>query len=399
MRRTLAIAVASSAVLLSLLVALVPGSESGSLGRWNSDHYSHYSAVVLFWHRGLAIYDTPVRNLCDAAKPETLEFAEAHQIADDDMCELDERAGERPLTINWSDFPRPYPPGQLLFHAPEALLYAHTDLSRYWINRLTVIKDILAGHLVVWLLLSALLLGPDDDDRRFWHGLAPLVVPLVYFGIVPASVVGFYDPVSIACICLAISRMRDDKPIPALMWLSLALFLHLRASWYAPLGVACLLQLRSPQHRAEVATTRGKLALGVGMGALGLALITLTRIAPYLSRFPGTNKAMFVYAPLASASLDLLFLVAVVAVILVRERQWLLLVTILWQALVIGTTFQVQTWHGMFFVPLLALARWKRTRPIGTGAVLVFVVGVSRLVFTATPMPGMFLHHLLHGNF
>jgi hypothetical protein len=383
---------------LSLFVALVPGSESGSLGRWNSDHYSHYSAVVLFWHRGLAIYDTPIRELCDAPSQATRAFAKAHQLAEDDMCELSERTGERPLTINWPTYPRPYPPGQLLFHAPEALLYARTDVSRYAINRLTIIKDILAGHLAVWLLLTALLFGPDDDDRRFWRSLAPLVVPLVYFGLVPASVVGFYDPLSIAFVCIAIARMRDDRPVGAILWLSLAVFLHLRAVWYAPLGVACLLRLRSPDHRGELETWRGKLALAAGLGALGLTTIMLTRVAPYLSRFPGTNHAMLFRAPLGPGSIDLIFLLAVVASFLVRERQWLLIATIVWQAFVVGTTYQVQTWHGMFFLPLLALARWKRTGPLATGAILVFVVGVARLVFNAAPMPGMFLSHLLHGN-
>jgi hypothetical protein len=251
----------------------------------------------------------------------------------------------------------------------------------------------------VWLVLSALLLGPADDDRRSWRSLTPLVIPIVYFGIVPASVVGFYDPVSIACVCLAIARMRKDRPIGAVMWLSLAVFLHLRASWYVPLGLTCLLQLRSPAHRSELATPRGKLALAVAMLSLGLATVMLTRIAPYLSRFPGTNNAMFFREPLASASLDLVFLVGIVALILAREHQWLLLVTIAWQTVVVGTTYQVQSWHGMFFIPLLALARWKRTSLLATCAVLVFIVGVSRLVFNATPMPGNFLHHLLYGDF
>jgi hypothetical protein len=107
---------------------------------------------------------------------------------------------------------------------------------------------------------------------------------------------------------------------------------------------------------------------------------------------------MFLREPLSPGSLDLLFLLALVASFLVRDRQWLLLVVIGWQALVIGTTYQVQTWHGMFFIPLLALARWKCTSLLTTGAVLVFIVGVSRLVFNAAPMPGMFLSHLLHGN-
>jgi hypothetical protein len=397
-RRTLAIAVAASALVLSLVVALVPGSERGSLGSWNSDHYSHYSAAILFWHRGFAIYDTPVRELCDVPTPASRAFARTHQVDAAYVCDLPARADKRPLTINWPAFPRPYPPGQLLFSAPEALLYAHTDVSRYTLNRIAVIKDLLAGHLVVWLLLSMLLGGPADDERRTWRSFGFLLAPLVYLAIVPPSVIGFYDPISIACICLAIARMRDDRPVAALMWLCLSVFLHLRAAWYAPLGLVCLLRLRSPAHGRELGTTKGKLQVAFALLALGLAAVTFTRVAPYLAQFPANNKSLLVRDPLSSAGLDLVFLVALVGAALAVHRQWLLLVMIAWQGVVIGTTYQVQPWHGMFLVPLLAIARWKRATPAALGAVLLFVVGMGRLVFDTTPMPGMFLHNLLHGN-
>jgi hypothetical protein len=399
MSKTLTLAVIGSALVLSLLVAFVPGSERGSLGRWNSDHYSHYSATILFWHRGLAIYDTPIHELCDATTPSSRAFAQERDLSEEDVCELGERAGKRPLIINWPEYPRPYPPGQLLFTAPEALLYAHTDVSRYAINRLAVIKDLLAGHLVVWLLLSMLFLGPDDEERRRWRSFGLLVAPLVYFAIVPGSVVGFYDPISIACVCLAIARLRDAKPVAGLMWLSLSVFLHLRAIWYAPLGLVCLLRLRSPEHRDELSTTKGKLQLFVVLATLALTAMMLTRVAPYLAKFPATNNSLLLRNPLSPSSLNLIFLVGIVGVTLALERQWLLVLVIAWQGAVIGTTYQVQTWHGMFFVPLLALARWKRTSPPSLGAVLVFFVGVTRLVFGTTPLPGMFFGNLIDGNF
>lgn len=399
MSKTLTLAMLGSALVLSLLVAFVPGSERGSLGRWNSDHYSHYSATILFWHRAFAIYDTPIRELCDVTTPASRAFAQAHEVSEEAMCDLGVRAGKRPLTINWADFPRPYPPGQLLFTAPEALLYAHTDASRYAINRLTVIKDLLAGHLAVWLVLSMLFMGPDDDERRRWRSFGFLVAPLVYFAIVPAAVVGFYDPISIACICLAVAGLRDDKPVAGLMWLALSVFMHLRAIWYAPLGVVCLLRLRSPDHRHELGTTKGKLQLLVALVALALTAAMLVRVAPYLAKFPATNTALLLHKPLAPSSLNLVFIVALVCAALAVERQWLLVLVIAWQGAVIGTTYQVQAWHGMFFVPLLALARWQRTSAPSLGAVLVFAVGVTRLVFGAAPMPGMFLANLIEGRF
>ena len=63
-RRRIAAAVAASAVALSLYLLVVPGRPAASLGHWSSDHYAHYGAAILFWHRGLDVFRRPIRELC-----------------------------------------------------------------------------------------------------------------------------------------------------------------------------------------------------------------------------------------------------------------------------------------------------------------------------------------------
>jgi hypothetical protein len=395
LRNTLAV----SAVVLSLVVLLVPGSPTASIGRWATDHYSHYSASILFWHRGLAVYTTPMRIECAKPSETSLAFAHQLQLDPDNVCDLPERAGERPLVINWSDMPRPYPPGALLYAAPEAVLYAQTSLSVRTINRITIVKHLLAGHLLVYVLLAMLFGGPDDDDRKRWRSVAFFIGPFVYFTVIPYAMAGFYDSIAIVCVCWAIQRLERDQPLPALGFLSLAAFLHFRAIWYVPLGLVTLAALRRPEHRAELRTRRGVALLAASAVLLALAAFSLVLVGPYLPLFPHNNPVLFsTLGAMTPAQLDIVAIVAVVCGYLAWDRQWLLLALVSWIFVVIGMTVQAQKWHPMFLLPLLAVARWKRVRAPVIVALVLLVIGIARVVYNSTAMPGVFLGELLRGH-
>jgi hypothetical protein len=301
------------------------------------------------------------------------------QVPDRYVCE---RAGERPLLVNWQAYPRPYPPGALVVAAPEALLYAHTSLSAYTIDRISVVKDILVGHLLVLVLLEMLLAA--------WARWAIVLVPVVYLGVVPWAAAGFYDPLAVLCLVWAIARLERERPLDALVFLSLAAFLHFRAIWYVPLGVATLAKLRARDLRTWRA--------GVSALLLGAAVLALVLVSPYLNDFPHTNPILLTRLKLSAARIDYVALVVLVLACLLLQRQWLLATLVAWQGVLVGLTVQTQFWHPMFLLPLLAVARWKRAKWPTLAALLLLIAGVARIVFKTWPMIAAFASDVLHRN-
>ncbi|HEY3353979.1 MAG TPA: hypothetical protein VGQ83_12075 [Polyangia bacterium] len=231
-----------------------------ALGRSCSDHYAHYAAAILFWHRGFDIYRHPTRELCNADSSSRA-YVAALGLEPESACGLPERAGARPLVINWPDHPRPYPPGALLYAAPEALLYAHTGLSFRVINRLTIMKHLIMAHLLAGIL-SLLLLGRFRHEEEmapppFARG-AIILVPLIYLAVVPWAIGGIYDAVAVLLVVLAIGRGHRGDPLAALLLFGGALFLHCRAVWSLPLAIACCRSLRRRSRTSVPASPPGR---------------------------------------------------------------------------------------------------------------------------------------------
>lgn len=386
----------AAAVVLSIYVLAMPASPTASLGRWDTDHYSHYCASILAWHRGIAVLNKPAFEMCTSASPASLALASRLEVPYEQVCDLPERAGKRPLFLNWAFDPRPYPPGAWLVAAPEALLYAHTGIAFQTLNRLAIVKDLILGHLLVGVLLAYLLGGEDDEERRRWRSIAVLLVPLVYFSIVPFAITGIYDSIAIVCIVWAVVRFDRKQPLAALAFLALASFLHFRSVWYVPLGIYALLELR--RDRRELASRRGKL-LAVAAGVLlAISAFSLVLVAPFLGGFPHTNPILlWRLGGLVPAHINFILIAAVTLATLAWQRQFLMLVLVAWQLLVISTSVQAQGWHGMFLVPLLAVARWQRARPAAIAVILLLMIGIARVAYLEAAMPGAFFYQLLHG--
>jgi hypothetical protein len=294
--------------------------------------------------------------------------------------------------INWQAYPRPYPPGSLVYAAPEALLYTHTDLSAYVIDRIAIVKDILVGHLLVLVLLEMLLAA--GEDARTWRRWGVALVPVVYLGVVPWTVAGFYDPVAVLCLVWAVARLQRERPVDALGFLSLAAFLHFRAIWYVPLGVVTLAKLRIADLR-----TRRSIAILAGSALLlAAAVLALALVGPYLNDFPHTNPILLTRLKLSAARIDYVVLIVLVGGCLLLQRQWLLAALVGWQGIIIGLTVQAQFWHPMFLLPLLAIARWKRARWPALAALVLLIVGVARIVYRTFPLIAAFASDIVHRN-
>jgi hypothetical protein len=164
------VAFALSWLLCALVVLHV--YRPGDLILGNGDSVSHFGHVLLFARYGFDVYKRPSKGFCHARDtPEAHAYAKASNVPDCDICEATGATGTRPFFVNWQDFPQPYPPGSLLYSAPEAWLFAHTNAS------------------------------------------------------------------------LGVCYLSRKRGADALLALSIAVFLHYRALWYAPLFAVALLQV------------------------------------------------------------------------------------------------------------------------------------------------------------
>jgi len=355
---------------------------NGGWAAGSSDHYSHWSSAILFYHRGVAIYRKPLHEVC----PEVAADGIYTLVAKGDVCNIPERAGMRPLTTNWRQFPRPYPPGWLLWHAPIAALHEHTALSFFTLNRLMVLQDLLAAHLAILAHAALLLLPrPGEVPSSPILALRAFVVALAGLELVRWSMLGYYDAIAVAAAIVGVMCLRDRRDARAALWFSIAMFLHYRAIWIcAPLFVVCC--LRGAFDR--VALRRFVLPLSLVL----LTLCTFVLVRRSLSGFPFTNPLYrFHFDRMNPEHWNLAIPVAVAFAWMIGARAYLLAGVAAFHLLVLSRTLQVQPWHALSLIPLLALARIRPGRGAGEIAASALFMIECRQVFDVTPLPGAWL--------
>jgi hypothetical protein len=360
-------------------VGLVPGY---------SDHSSHAMAAAMFLHEGTAIYSEPVGSLCDRSREaQKLAVEEAMQLGVNprDACWPRAEGAKRPLFINWWKFPRPYPPGNVALFMPQALLYLQSGASLKAVNAISIVTFVFAAHLCIGLLV--LVLGNVPRRPVAWGLLV-----LAYLGLLSWSLAGFYDAVAVALVLACVLMMAREKGLLAASLGALAVFLHFRGLWFAPLCVfACVQAVRRGELARWKSLPRSTRTLVVA-ATVGLLLAGATMLAllPYLDQFPMNNPFNVRVAgrfpgrvwPAAVA-------LVVVAAMLARSRAFSALACLLTMALMIVLAPQLWGWHSMFVVPVLALPALSR-KPWATSdvaACLIWYLAALYLVFGTSVWP------------
>jgi hypothetical protein len=346
-----------------------------------TDHHSHYGSAILFAYRGWDVYRMPIDDACPVRGTERQrQYAARHRINPRDVCDIPERDSARPLVINWSQFPRPYPPGALLYAAPEALLYEHTSLPLETINLLSILKHVLAACLFTAALASVLLWRRRWASASRWDRIAIAgawgIVAVVHVEAMRWARVGFYDAVYLLFVCLALRDAQRHRWLPCILMWTVAAFLHFRALWYLPLPVyAAFRYLRAAGFRRHDAV---HIAV---IGALGAATVaSLATVRPFLSRFPLTNR-MHVTELFGAAPGVIAAVVAVSAAGIVWRWSRLAATCIVWAGVVIVQTYQMQAWHVLSLFPLLGVAAASAHAPRAWRHALLFT-GVACLAFS-----------------
>lgn len=389
----LAIVLAASFLVLSGWVVRHGDPASGGWAPGSSDHVSHWSSAILLRHRGFELYRRPIDEICLPVSPSE----------GDNGCNIPERAGKRPLYPNWRELPRPYPPGWALWHAPAAMLWETTSISFGALNRLVVVQDLLGAHLALYVLAAALLL-PNAVARRAGEipdegaaiAVRMFVVVLVGQELLRWAMLGFYDPIAVFCAVVAIERLASHRDVDALVWFSLAAFLHHRTLWIAP--VAALAAARAARERALFA--RGALArLSFAFVLMASSALSLWLVRPALATFPRTNPLFeLAFDPRAPEHWNYVIPLLVVSAVLLHARALLVASVVAFQTFVVLHAQQSQGWHALSLAPVFVLARSAPGRHRGTEvAVAALFLVESRQIFRHLPLPGRFLAALFGG--
>jgi hypothetical protein len=370
---------------LTMAVVTTGRSPKVALDGWSSDHYSHVFATVLFLSEGLDIYRKPIAELC-SADPDHLSRSAALGAALDlnpgEVCWPLGGAADRPLIINWQQFPRPYPPGHLLYFLPEALAYKYFGAGFATINKLSVVKFAVVAHFA-FVAVTLLLVGFRP------LGLAWILGAIAYDQLMYFALAGIYDGIAILGVCFAMLLARRGRPSSALLVLSAAFFVHFRVLWMAPLAVYFAEQLYrthrgAPTARATFATWTGG-TIGMVLFACSAAVFLL--LLPAMKGFPVEN-VLYLNAHDWPAPQAVTYFVVMLgaAWFLGALRSWLAVALLLWCSVVLMWTPQVQPWHGLMLLPILLVP----TLDDGSGSrvestvLLLFWFGVSLLLVFRT---------------
>lgn len=363
-----------------------------ALAERNSDHYSHVSAAALAVHHGSAIWSGPVAELCDPVLgnrdpriPRLRTQAAALGVAPVDLCPTTASWARQPLVVNWSMFPRPYPPGNVLLFAPVGLAYAGGHISFDVACALAVFLCALGANLS--LVTLGLALGLHRSHERpfaLWivFGLAALFV-------VGWSLGGIYDGWALAPLCLAAWAHREQKPAWVWFGFCVACFMHFRALWYLPLGIHALVALYKANKVGRLAPV-DRTRAAVGLLFVAPAALVFVLLLPSLPEFP-VNHVTYVFglgeAPAATwAALMTCFAVAI-GVALRGDRMWG--ACALWLLIMATSARQAMPWHALSLVPLFALTPREppALRAWHLAIAAVFFELVARTFFQMTLWP------------
>jgi hypothetical protein len=382
------VAVVFSWLLCALVVLHV--YRPGDLILGNGDSVSHFGHALLFARHGFDVYRKPSKTFCHVRNTDAAHaYTRASSVPECDICEAQGGEGTRPFFVNWQDFPQPYPPGSLLYSAPEAWLFADTSASLRAISVFTRLKYLCAAHFLLWLLFRVLFEKSPRAPGVYDWLLAGLFA-LLYCEIIKWSLSGMYDPLAIAAVVLGVYYLSRQRGADALLALSVGLFFHYRALWYAPLFGVALFQFWKDR---KAAGSRVALAIKIAIAAalVGVSLYPFLLLYPSLRGFPDTNAILYKRLTLRGQNtwdfaVPLVFIFAYVA----RARHWRLLLTIAWQCFVLVMTPQTMAWHALFLIPVLVMARLTDD-PGALFAATGFYWLEAQLIFGTSMLPGQLI--------
>jgi hypothetical protein len=351
----------------------------GLTGGAFTDHFSHMNTARLFVLCGPCVWTTPVHRIFPSASPQERRQVEAElrpYVVTGEVFSAPGVSPEKPLIMNWSRLPRPYPPGALVLVAPVTLAYHFTPLSFFGAIRLLILGFLLYAHVGFYFLLRSALESPVRPGA-----LGLLAGAILYSEFVHWSLEGFYDVAMLAPLALCGHYLRQRRGLAALLAYCVAAFIHYRAYFFAPLPLyAAYLLLQEQQWRGWRARDWTALAVAVLLG--GVSLSTFGLVWPWLSFFPKTNPLeLQAHNP---ALWQMLLSGGLAVAAFLYARAWLDVALLGWLGVMLSRVIQVQAWHVLTPLLWLALPAWtsnERRVPLVRDARVLFVWVMSVAIY------------------
>jgi len=205
-----------------------------------------------------------------------------------------------------------------------------------------------------------------------------------------------YDSIAILFSVLAIRSLYQKKSASgALFWFGVASFLHFRALWFFPVGLAAAyLSLREWKNALRRDRIRGV----VGAVLLATSVVSLVIAYPRLGDSPLNNR--FHYSllgsigPIQIGTLILGLILGGLFFVTDRgHRRWVSLLSILCALTFLLGTRQVMFWHELSWMPLLIMAvlgaHWREIRLV---AAFGWVLLLSTYHYGTQPLISRFFH-------
>ena len=399
--RWLLMSLSCSFVALAVSVSLFSKNPTATLGGWGTDHYSHYMEGILFFHKGFAINQQPVRTLCRPDAPEA--WRTKHD------CNILERSGKRPLKINWNVYARFYPPGNKAYAIIESLLYENTDIEFHTINKISIIKYLFVVHLLFFLIFIIL----RDAKFSSWPVFRWTIMPIVFVQLIYHSFTGFYDPISVLFVFMSIYYLQQRRDVDALLMFSLGLFLHYRSLWFLPVLIVIVWNLiRTKSHPKWTKANLVKLLSSILL--LLLAAYPFSLMYANVLTIPANNPVFWrnIGWQNSLAVNYILFCLALLGYG-IKKRNWIFVGVLGWQVMMFLKTPAAQSWHSLHLLPYLAFIGRRQcdnravdsgsdNGPVDTGTVIVLSMAYVfqlAVVFKILPFPSELLPQLISGNF
>ena len=342
----------------AIAMCITADKEGVSLGGWCSDHYSHTGSSIMFLLKKDAIYRVPASSLCDhngQRHEDRQEAADSLDQKSKDICFASFTDFKRPLVINWQNYPRPYPPGHLLYFLPEALLYKYSGASFKTVNCVSIVKFVLIAHLA-WVFLAALLIEIKSRPLSFF------LLAFSYSQLMSIALSGIYDGVVVLAACAGMWAYKKDRLMLSLFLLCTGVFLHFRMLWFAPfLALVCYKSFGL--FKSGALKKEGLLNRGFSYAACALSLIMLALTAwtfftlwPYLTKYPQNSPLYYESIGLESKGAIAHFVVTIgVLAFFLYTRATLIFSVICCSTLFFLRAPQAWFWHHHILLACLAL--------------------------------------------
>lgn len=356
-----------SALFLSIFFTrLFAKMPTRSMGGWGTDHIVHISISYASWFKGFDLLRYPAKKIFIEPSDKNKRLGRyIFSWGSDEIFILAEDPSPILFPFNWSNLPRPYPPGAWLYHLPEAIGFRIFGIDMKTLAAFAIIKYLLISH-IAFLVLYALVFDqqPQNTTKAYpslYWWVAIFILIVMTYQLFYWSLSGFYEVVAILLLLLSIQAFCSKRNLDAIFWYALALFLNFRCLWL--FSIAFLALIKFIYHREwKVYSSKQLYTMGAGIFFFaGVSAYSLLLLLPSLNNWPLNNPMHWRVLLNDSTAIAFPLILLAITACLALRKHWIMSLSCLNILIFLHTTHHGFAYHTLFILPLFAFALKKRS--------------------------------------